>query len=272
MPNLLFTIGDMARLAGITPKTLRHYHEIGLLPEPVRDANRYRLYSIDQLERLQLILRLKGFGLSLQQIQMIFEAENPDDLVRVVLQKHEQRIQGEIQALQRQLGDIQSYLASGVSLQSDWQESSPQHSALSIVRDTLRPRSNGLSDVLAEVDGAVLARLDRYAWAEGYDLFWHQVSRYLLAQVLHEESLFIFWLERYLALGAMDEDDLQGMAWINELAQSPVRALFAKAFRPPQIPAFAEKDQAQIQRLLPALLYQDATVLQKEFLKAILTK
>ena len=99
MPSLIFTIGEVAQLAGVTPKTLRHYHQIGLLPEPARDANNYRVYSIDQLEKVQLILRLKDIGLSLKRIKSIFEANDPDTLMRTVLHQHERRITNEISEL-----------------------------------------------------------------------------------------------------------------------------------------------------------------------------
>jgi len=50
---------DIAGLAGVTPRTLRHYHQIGLLPEPFRDRNGYRRYDVPALIRL---LRIKGLA------------------------------------------------------------------------------------------------------------------------------------------------------------------------------------------------------------------
>jgi MerR family transcriptional regulator, thiopeptide resistance regulator len=59
------TIGAIARLAGISIRTLHHYDEIGLLSPGVRSAAGYRLYEDADLERLQqdLLLRELGFGL-----------------------------------------------------------------------------------------------------------------------------------------------------------------------------------------------------------------
>lgn len=37
-------IGEFAELVGVTTRTVRHYHHIGLLPEPDRSANGYRIY------------------------------------------------------------------------------------------------------------------------------------------------------------------------------------------------------------------------------------
>ncbi|MEA2244450.1 MAG: MerR family transcriptional regulator, repressor of the yfmOP operon, partial [Solirubrobacteraceae bacterium] len=53
-------IGDLARRAGTTPRTIRYYEELGLLPSVAeRDAGRHRTYSEDDVERLEQLLRLK---------------------------------------------------------------------------------------------------------------------------------------------------------------------------------------------------------------------
>jgi len=39
-------IGELAAIAGVTTRTVRHYHRIGLLPEPERQSNGYREYSL----------------------------------------------------------------------------------------------------------------------------------------------------------------------------------------------------------------------------------
>ncbi len=67
-------IGQVAALVGVTPKTVRHYHQIGLLPEPPRTANGYRVYGVAEVVRLKLIRRLKAVGLSLDDIAAIVRA------------------------------------------------------------------------------------------------------------------------------------------------------------------------------------------------------
>ena len=49
---------EIAKLAGVSVRTLRHYHAIGLLPEPPRGENGYRDYSAGDLARLLRIKRL----------------------------------------------------------------------------------------------------------------------------------------------------------------------------------------------------------------------
>jgi DNA-binding transcriptional MerR regulator len=55
-----FHIGEVAALVGVSPKTIRYYHEVGLLAEPPRTGAGYRLYTAQDLLRLQRIRRLRA--------------------------------------------------------------------------------------------------------------------------------------------------------------------------------------------------------------------
>lgn len=59
---------ELARMAGVSVRTLRHYHAIGLLPEPKRAKNGYREYEAEHLLRLLRIRQLASLGFSLEQI------------------------------------------------------------------------------------------------------------------------------------------------------------------------------------------------------------
>lgn len=59
---------ELAHMAGVSVRTLRHYHAIGLLPEPERAANGYRTYEATHLLRLLRIRQLASLGFSLEQI------------------------------------------------------------------------------------------------------------------------------------------------------------------------------------------------------------
>jgi DNA-binding transcriptional MerR regulator len=73
-----WSIQDIARLAGTTSRTLRHYGEVGLL-EPTRiGANGYRYYDAEALVRLQRILMLRGLGLGLPAIADVLAGERDD--------------------------------------------------------------------------------------------------------------------------------------------------------------------------------------------------
>jgi DNA-binding transcriptional MerR regulator len=70
-------IGDVAKLADTTPRTIRYYEEIGLLPPaPGREPGAHRTYAEADVERLTDLLRLKELlGVSLEELKQLVEAE-----------------------------------------------------------------------------------------------------------------------------------------------------------------------------------------------------
>lgn len=62
-------IGELAALAGVTTRTVRHYHRVGLLPEPARRANGYRVYTLRDAVELARVRRLTELGLSLDEVR-----------------------------------------------------------------------------------------------------------------------------------------------------------------------------------------------------------
>ena len=68
------SIGELARLSGVSTRTLRHYESIGLL-HPSRDANDYRLYSGADAKRLTQIQAMKLCGLPLATIKRLLSAD-----------------------------------------------------------------------------------------------------------------------------------------------------------------------------------------------------
>jgi len=71
-------IGEVAKLAGTTPRTIRYYEEIGLLPgSRSRPAGGHRSYAEADVERLTELLALKDLlGLSLEELKTLVEAED----------------------------------------------------------------------------------------------------------------------------------------------------------------------------------------------------
>ena len=64
---------EIAKLAGVSVRTLRHYHAIGLLPEPPRGENGYRDYGAEDLVRLLRVKRLSSLGFSLSRIGEVLD-------------------------------------------------------------------------------------------------------------------------------------------------------------------------------------------------------
>ncbi len=73
-------IGEVARMVGTTPRTIRYYEEIGLLSrEAGRESGQHRAYGEPEVERLRDALRLKELlGLTLDELKTVLEAEEPE--------------------------------------------------------------------------------------------------------------------------------------------------------------------------------------------------
>lgn len=84
----LYTIGQLAELAGVTPRTIRYYTAEGLLPRP--DARgQYALYGEQHLLRLQLIARLKETYLPLSEIKARIENLDAEEMRTLVEEQRE---------------------------------------------------------------------------------------------------------------------------------------------------------------------------------------
>ncbi|MFE4798854.1 MerR family transcriptional regulator [Streptomyces sp. NPDC056708] len=79
-------IGEIAALVGVTSRAIRHYHHIGLLPEPGRRANGYRAYSVCDAVVLARIRRLTELGLGLDEVRDVLADEAGHELVEVLVE------------------------------------------------------------------------------------------------------------------------------------------------------------------------------------------
>ncbi|KAB2594469.1 MerR family transcriptional regulator [Streptomyces arboris] len=77
-------IGEIAALVGVTSRAVRHYHHIGLLPEPARRANGYRAYTVRDAVLLARIRRLTEIGLSLDEVRDVLADDAGRELVEVL--------------------------------------------------------------------------------------------------------------------------------------------------------------------------------------------
>lgn len=69
-------IGDLAAKAGVTPRTIRYYEELGIVEPEERTGGGFRLYSESQLRRLQIVQSLKDLGFGLDRIREFFNLKN----------------------------------------------------------------------------------------------------------------------------------------------------------------------------------------------------
>ena len=70
-------IGEAAERSGVTPRTIRYYEELGLLPRGERAYGKHRLYSQADIDRLQELTRLRDLlGLTLEELRSMIVAED----------------------------------------------------------------------------------------------------------------------------------------------------------------------------------------------------
>jgi hypothetical protein len=63
-----WTVGELARLAGVTVRTLHHYDRIGLVRPSARTSAGYRSYDVHDLDRLQQVLVYRELGFPLEEV------------------------------------------------------------------------------------------------------------------------------------------------------------------------------------------------------------
>ncbi|MEK5254676.1 MerR family transcriptional regulator [Paenibacillus sp. FSL F4-0125] len=71
--NTRMRIGELTKRAGVTPRTIRYYESIGLMPPGEREGTGQHYYSEETLERLRKIDQLKKLGLSLEEIRGVVD-------------------------------------------------------------------------------------------------------------------------------------------------------------------------------------------------------
>ena len=97
-----YTTGELARLCGITVRTVQFYDARGLLhPSDLSEGGR-RLYSEGDLRKMRMITALKTLGLTLDAISGVLASEHPEKVLLLLLEEQEKRIADEQGALERQ--------------------------------------------------------------------------------------------------------------------------------------------------------------------------
>lgn len=113
----MYTVKDLSRITGLTPRTLRYYDAVGLLC-PRRDReNDYRLYGPEEVDRLQQILLYREMGLPLEEIKRLLDVPGFDR--KTALREHLQRLRErrrEVDALIRTVQSTLSEIEGGTTM------------------------------------------------------------------------------------------------------------------------------------------------------------
>lgn len=109
----MLTIGQLARYAGVTVRAVRHYHQVGLLPEPERDPSGYRRYGATAVVSLIKIRTLANAGVPLSRIRQMLDADATT--FAEAAQRIDEQLRDEIERLETSRKQI-AQLAAGDSL------------------------------------------------------------------------------------------------------------------------------------------------------------
>jgi len=122
-------IGEVADRTGVTQRTLRFYEERGLLKPPTRMDGGFRLYSEDDVGRVEQIKRLQSLlGLTLAEIKEMIEAEEVREELNATfrpdrpVEERIQRVGRRIEVTQRQFDIINSKLTAMQEMRKDLEE------------------------------------------------------------------------------------------------------------------------------------------------------
>lgn len=94
----MLTISQLAAYAGVTVRAVRHYHQIGLLPEPERDHSGYRTYDAAAVVRLIRIHTLADAGVPLARVQELLDASAEEFADGI--QEIDKKLRAEVRRLQ----------------------------------------------------------------------------------------------------------------------------------------------------------------------------
>lgn len=109
----MLTIGQLAAHVGVTVKAVRHYHRLGLLPEPARDAAGYRRYDAQAVIDLTRIKVLRDAGIGLRDIPTLLRADT--DTLAAAVDQMERDLEARMKILKRRKAQVRQ-LTAGDSL------------------------------------------------------------------------------------------------------------------------------------------------------------
>lgn len=106
-----WTVQEVAERAGISGRTLRHYHQIGLLEPDRVGSNGYRYYGADAVSRLQRILLLRDTGMPLADIAAVLNAPKTPEVEIAALAGHLESLAQERESLDRRIRAVEHTLS-----------------------------------------------------------------------------------------------------------------------------------------------------------------
>jgi DNA-binding transcriptional MerR regulator/effector-binding domain-containing protein len=133
------SVGRFATMTHLSVKTLRHYHQVGLLePAEVDPETGYRYYTLEQLPTVQLIRRLRDLRMPVADVRAVLVADSP--IVRdSLISAHIDHLETELAKTQAAVNSLRALLDGPAGQQPVHRRAESSFSALGITEDTLDP-------------------------------------------------------------------------------------------------------------------------------------
>jgi DNA-binding transcriptional MerR regulator len=218
-------IGEVARLVGVTTKTVRHYEKVGLLGEPERSEAGYRLYAADDLLRLHRIRRLQSLGLSLERIKGVLGEPGSGTGLRDVLEALLAEVEGQLTALGERRDRLRETLA-----REDPEAPEGEPRAMKLAEEYLGEHLKEASPSLIEQERKMWATLEAFEWPAEYANVQESLVRYY-AQNPEEYRAALALEERLVLLADLPEDSPEVEALVDDYIRYVETSPLTKDFR-----------------------------------------
>ncbi len=108
----MFTIGEFSKIAGLSVKTLRFYHEAGILtPSAIDDQSGYRYYADDKIELARLISYLRSLEFSLDEIRELLRHEDDEVEVLDIITRRKSALEAKIRKYRKAVQSLEQFLS-----------------------------------------------------------------------------------------------------------------------------------------------------------------
>jgi DNA-binding transcriptional MerR regulator len=199
-PRERLLIGEVAGLLGVTPKAIRHYEKLGLIEKPERSASGYRLYTADDLLRLQQIKRLRSLGFSLERIEGILGEGGPEVELGSVLEALLVEVESQIELLEQRRASLRRMLS-----EDEPPEAGEEPYILELARQHLGERLREVDPGVLDQEKRFWATLDAFRWPQEYKEFQDALVQYLADHPEQYEELLVLE-QRFAKLAHRPED------------------------------------------------------------------
>jgi len=109
----MYKVSEFSTLTGLSKETLRYYAEVELLePVFIDPSNQYRYYDDGSYLLALLLGKLRGFGLTIQEMKTVMNDQSFANLEKLLVEK-KKNIEAEIEELRSKVADIDEFIESG---------------------------------------------------------------------------------------------------------------------------------------------------------------